>query len=239
VEAEIKSAVSAALRQELSLGLLLMALLSVMSAAIGAYFGSFLKQRALNAANRHDFELLLSNMKRQTQEVESVKGQIQLESQRALELIRSEMGEQRENLALKRDRINTSFGTALNALAEVELLVRVVRLRGFDSSKWLDSTSNLYRASSAIETNLGLLILLGAVPEGSTVEMETSNVRWEYDRILGYLHYKEPSFRQEYPTSPEFSSEVFNEIYSDLTRTMHKLKSAVMQCLDMVIAKGY
>jgi hypothetical protein len=238
MDAEIKEAVEAALRQELGYGVLLMALLSLVCAAAGAYFGSFLKQRALNAANRRDFERLLADTKRQTQEIEAVRAQIQLDWQKSLELSRHEIGEQRAILALNRDRVGASVAAIVTALGELDLMMRIQQLRVFGSTNWLEATSNVYRACTAVDMNLHLLVLLGVTPEGSTAGVETFRVRDAFDDVMAHLTAKDQSFRDEFPGSSEFDRGKFLDARSELERANRDLKLAVFKCIGLVISNS-
>jgi hypothetical protein len=82
---------------------LLMLAVSLVSAAVGAFVGAYLKKRGEEYATRHDIDDILERLELTTKKTEEVKSEVLLSTSRLLEEMKSEIGEVQRQRTVEAD----------------------------------------------------------------------------------------------------------------------------------------
>ena len=189
-------------------------IVSFVLAAMGVYFGAYLKKKAESIASHEDFETVLDEVTKQTEAT----GQIQTTLQKEVEGLKDYLERDRTVGTFMRNRIAQHLDTIFVATNGIGTLSRLVARKSWADSGTLSATERKFHAQvNSIKLNAGILVKLETISEPlyGKVAACLSPLMTAWDDLIGELLAGDPNFRKEFPNTPEFSTSRFNKVLGE------------------------
>ena len=160
-------------------------------------------------------------------------GNHQSEFQKQVESLKDLLERTRSLNLFIRDRIVTHLDNVFNSYEKISALLDLIALRSWTitAGKYPETEAEFHFRRRSIFMNLGALKALGAITQEvhDKCQWALSRVKSEWDDVAGELTLRDPEFRKQYPTKPEFSEDRFVDGWRKLQDASLKLHEEILR----------
>jgi hypothetical protein len=228
MDAKVLEALTALINQRLTAQLILTALLAVIAAALGAYFGSYLAKKAERLAASESFRDALAEHVESTFQTERVKTAIATAASGSLEKLRADLQSKSTFAVFQRDLVASYQSRLVDSLREVMTIRELVRLRDAPAS---ELTARMMSQVSMIEICASMLQVLGAVgqPVADALCKAARTVMFRWEGASEIWVPDDPEWQTQHHDAPPFDKGKY-------ARQMDSLETATRDLLNQVLA---